>query len=47
MNPISYDMVKLLMREREMDAMGHRGARSSAALLRSAARRLAHPRRNH
>ncbi len=48
MNPISYDMVKLMMREREMQAVGHRGASSSAALLRSAARRIAHrTRRGH
>ncbi len=48
MNPISYDMVKLMMREREKDAAEHRGAGSSAALLRSAARRIAHrTRRGH
>ena len=46
MNPISYDTVKVMMREREMDALRHRGAGSSTTLLRSAARRLTHRGRN-
>jgi hypothetical protein len=38
----SYDMVKIIMRERELDARAHqRGAKAPASSLRSAARSLA------
>ena len=38
----SYDMVKIIMREREMAARAHeRGAKAPASSLRSAARSIA------
>jgi len=42
MSPLTYDMVRVMMRERELEATAHRGGvGASAATLRSAARMIA------